>query len=128
MFVRFVVLCKNKDSGCLEGVFQAAYRLYDEKRFDQAGATRFEALLQWFKLHLPAPSDFSLRRGHQGHRQAICWFKVQATEHLGKVWELATLLERYGVPTRRLRTSRPGYLVYEDQFQVAAVPFRDSKL
>lgn len=128
MFIRFVVLRQDEDSGCLEGVFQAAYRLRDEKRFDPAGANRFEALRQWFNLHLPVPGRFSLTRGRQSHRQAICWFKPEATEHLGKISELALLLERGGIPVRKLRTSRPGYLVYEDQFQLAAVPFRDTTL
>src|ERR1051325_6162075 len=31
-----------------------------------------------------------------------------------------------GVPTRMLVTARPGYVVYEDTHQIAAVPFRDA--
>ena len=30
MFVRFVSLCQDEDSHCLQGVFQAAYWLRDE--------------------------------------------------------------------------------------------------
>jgi hypothetical protein len=47
-------------------------------------------------------------------------------EHLGKIRELVALLERCGVSIRRLWTKRPGYVVYEDSFQVTAIPFRDT--
>jgi hypothetical protein len=30
------------------------------------------------------------------------------------------------VPTVALRTRKPGRIVYEDDFQVAAIPFRDT--
>jgi hypothetical protein len=40
---------------------------------------------------------------------------------------MAALLERCGIPTEMLRTWRPGYVVYEDAYQVVAVPFRDTR-
>jgi hypothetical protein len=39
---------------------------------------------------------------------------------------LAVLLEHHGIATKKIRTDRPGYVVYEDAFQVAAVPFNDT--
>jgi hypothetical protein len=33
------------------------------------------------------------------------------------------MLERCGILTEMLRTDKPGYVVYEDKYQVAAVPF-----
>jgi hypothetical protein len=126
MFIRFVAPHRNEDSHCLEGVFQAAYRLRDAGRLGEP--RRFDDLLRWFNLHLPIPIRFRRSGGRQARRHAICWFRGNAVEHLGKVRELGALLERQGVPIRRLRTQRPGYVVYEDDFQVAAVPFRDTIL
>lgn len=126
MFVRFVILDKDEDSHCAAGVFQAAYRLRDEGRLDRGVARQLQCLLDWFNGCLPIPERFSLSRGRQSHRGAICWFKDGAVEHLGKIRELTAILEHHGFPTRRLRTERPGYLVYEDLFQVVAVPFRDT--
>ncbi len=126
MFVRFVVLLRDEDSQRLTGVFQAAYRLRDQGRLDNAEGRRFESLRRWFNEHLPVPVRFSRSRGRQAHRKAICWFKDDAVEHLGKIRELTALLERHGITTRRLWTDRPGYIVYEDDFQIAAVPFRDT--
>jgi hypothetical protein len=36
------------------------------------------------------------------------------------------VLRRNGVFTFRVRTARPGFILYEDAVQVAAVPFRDT--
>jgi hypothetical protein len=37
--------------------------------------------------------------------------------------ELVALLEHKAIALEELRTERPGYVVYEDEFQVAAMPF-----
>lgn len=126
MFVRFVVPERDEESHCLTGVFQAAFSLRDCGLLNTDEERRFEAIRLWFNCHLPVPSRFTRRRGRQARRQAVCWFKAEAGECLGKVQELRVLLERQGIPTRRLRSERPGYVVYEDQLQVAAVPFRDT--
>ena len=36
------------------------------------------------------------------------------------------LKERYGIEVEIITTTRPGYIVYEDRFQVAAYPFADT--
>ncbi|HUH84044.1 MAG TPA: hypothetical protein VLX85_05515, partial [Stellaceae bacterium] len=57
--------------------------------------------------------------------QAISWFKDWANEHVARMRELQRVLEKHGVAVEVLTTERPGYIVYEDEFQVAAYPFRD---
>ncbi len=126
MFVRFVILSKDGVSHRLMGVFRAAFQLRDKDRLTLGIAPGIEELCQWFNLHLPVPGQFSLGRGRHGRRQGICWFKPTATEHLGKIREMVALLERQGVRTRKLRTQRPGYVTYEDAYQIVAVPFRDT--
>lgn len=37
--------------------------------------------------------------------------------------ELVALLEHKAIVVEELRTDRPGYVVYEDEHRVAAVPF-----
>jgi len=43
------------------------------------------------------------------------------------MWEMAGLLEDYGVFIQVLTSSRPGYLVYEDDFQIVAEPFSNRR-
>jgi len=40
---------------------------------------------------------------------------------------MVALLKRHDVPVRMIKSDRPGYVVYEDGFQIVAVPFADSK-
>ena len=37
---------------------------------------------------------------------------------------IVALLAEHGIHARMIQTDRPGYVVYEDPFQVAAEPFR----
>jgi hypothetical protein len=127
MFVRFVVPFQDQDSHCLTGVFQAVYGLRDGGLLVDDERERFEVIRQWFNRHLPVPRRFARSRRPHARRNAVCWFKAHAADYLGRVRELAGLLERHGVPTEMLRTERPGYVVYEDEYQVAAVPFRGTR-
>jgi hypothetical protein len=127
MFVRLVVACRDEDSRCRLGVFQAAYRLRDRGLLGDAERLRCEGLLRWFDLRLPAPDRLSRSRRPHAQANAVCWFKADAREPLARVRELADLLERHGVLTEELRTQLPGYIVYEDDVQVAAVPFRGTR-
>jgi len=56
------------------------------------------------------------------------WFKASAKDHIDKIREIIAVLENYDVSVRMIKTERPGYVVYEDQFQIVAVPFADSDL
>jgi hypothetical protein len=42
--------------------------------------------------------------------------------------ELVALLVHKDVPVEELRTERPGYIVYEDEHQIAAEPFMQETL
>jgi hypothetical protein len=56
---------------------------------------------------------------------AISWFKPGAREHISKMRELAALLQAHGLAVQQVHTTRPGYVVYEDEFQVTAIPFAE---
>jgi hypothetical protein len=57
---------------------------------------------------------------------AISWFKDSAVEHVARGHQLAKFLTGHGAPVSLLRTRRPGYVVFQDAFQVAAYPFADT--
>jgi hypothetical protein len=54
------------------------------------------------------------------------WFKDSAKEHIAKMHALKQILEAHGVVVDVIQTHRPGYVVYEDEFQVAAEPFSET--
>lgn len=53
--------------------------------------------------------------------------RMSATEHVSRMREV-TLLEHKDLAVKELRTDRPGYIVYEDEHQVAAIPFGSETL
>ena len=58
----------------------------------------------------------------------MCWFKPTATEHIAKVREISCILQQNGVYVRLIKAQRPGYVIYEDEYQVVAEPFADLDL
>jgi hypothetical protein len=42
------------------------------------------------------------------------------------MYELVHILDAHGIAVDVLRSEQPGYVVYEDAFQVAAEPFRET--
>lgn len=40
--------------------------------------------------------------------------------------ELAAVLHSYGIPVETITTTRPGYITYEDDYQIVAEPFSDT--
>jgi hypothetical protein len=56
----------------------------------------------------------------------VCWFKTTATVHLAKMHEMRCVVEQSGVWVYVIKTPRPGYVVYEDEFHVVAEPFAET--
>ena len=126
MFVRFVVPSLGRQSWGLIGIIQAAWDLRDAQAFTYHGVVCFDDLCSWFNEYLPVPKRFSRSRRSGESYSAICWFKPTAIECIRKARALAFLLEDHGLSTEMIRTRKPGYIVYEDSLQVAAVPFQDT--
>ena len=108
------------------GVFQVAWCLRDDGRLADYEEEWFAGTLAWFNRELAVPHRLSRSRRAGAKARAVCWFKSSAARYIGKVRELTALLEQHGIPSTMLRTARPGYIVYEDAAQVAALPFRDT--
>jgi hypothetical protein len=83
-------------------------------------ADELNKLHAWFNENLEKPRFFGRNRLSLG----ICWFKTSATEHISRIRQMADVLERNGIYARKIRTDRPGYVTYEDEWQLVAEPFR----
>jgi hypothetical protein len=124
VYVRFVVDEIDPDSGVELGIFQATYRLADAGQLDPCGEAWWQDIRRWFNRRLERPDRFARSRRAGANDCAICWFRASATRHVARAHELVVLLAEHHVPSRMLRTRRPGYVVYEDAFQIVAEPFR----
>lgn len=77
----------------------------------------------WYDAAYPTPSkvdssvyDPAMTPG------AVAWFKVSAAHLIERVPGYLEILEAHGVECREVRSSDPGRVVYEDDFQVVVVP------
>jgi hypothetical protein len=119
MFVRFTTGINDPDSHLASGIFHSVLLLCEREPVDEYLRKWMEESCQWFNEHLPVAN---LRDAPAG--RAICWFKDSALWFIAKARELCVVLKEHGVPVRQVTTRRPGYIYYEDRYQIAAVPFR----
>jgi len=127
MLLRFVVDAIDRDSGRRRGVVHAAAELRDSDSISTADRGRLRAIADWFNENLERPATFAVSKKPHAKAQAISWLKADAAEHVRRMWELHTLLGKYGVHVNVIRTTRPGYVIYEDEHQVTAYPFSDTR-
>jgi len=119
-YVRFVIDRKDEESHVEQGIFQAAAAALEWHNITGSDADELCELRAWFNQNLEKPTSF----GRDTLRLGICWFKTGATEHISRIWEMVRILERNGVYVKKIRTDRPGYMIYEDEWQLVAEPFR----
>lgn len=128
MYLRFVTSEIDPDSGVEAGVFVAAYGLYYSDRLPEYEDERLGDLIAWFRLNLRRPSRFSRSSRGRGPGRAVCWFRPTAREHLARMHEMVAIIEDNGVLIRRIKAPKVGYVVYEDEHQVVAEPYADTRL
>jgi hypothetical protein len=119
-YIRFVIGRKDEDSQVEQGIFQAAALALEWHTITGADAEELNELRAWFNSNLEKPASF----GRDKLRLGICWFKAESTEHISRIWEMVRILERNGIYVKKIRTDKPGYLIYEDEWQLVAEPFR----
>ena len=123
-YIRFVVGRKDEDSHVERGIFQAAALALEWQTVTGSDAEELNRLQSWFGQNLEKPTSF----GRNKLRLGICWFKTGATEHISRIWEMVQILERNGIYVKKIRTGRPGYVIYEDEWQLVAEPFRSGTM
>jgi len=126
MFVRFVIHKNDEDSGRRQGLFQAMSELRDAGTLDSYEQERYDEIYDWFRKHLKKPRSFTRSSKPHAKNVALSWFRDDATEHISRMREIMGILDVHGIAVEILHTTRPGYVVYEDKYQVAAEPFSET--
>jgi hypothetical protein len=119
-YIRFVIGRKDEGSHVEQGIFQAAGRALERQNVTRSEADELKELRGWFNENLEKPTSF----GRDKLRLGICWFKTETTEHISRIWQMVQILERNGIYVKKIRTDKPGYVIYEDEWQLVAEPFR----
>jgi hypothetical protein len=116
VYIRFVVGTEDEDYRWLTGIITTARVLRDDGRLEGYEADRLQETYDWLNEHLPCP-PFSEGKWSS---DAVSWFRDDAGEPLNRMWDIVALLKEHGTPIRVIRTTNPGRIVYEDDFQIVA--------
>ncbi|MEO1563098.1 MAG: hypothetical protein AAFR98_06635 [Pseudomonadota bacterium] len=130
MYIRFVSERKASDTSARLGIFDAAYSLKLTGSLPYSDQDRLEELLHWFETNLPIPSKFSRSTSKGKYRRnskGISWLKDSSEEVVSRCFDLKTFLEDHDEQISVLRENRLGYILYEDEHQIVAEPFSDTK-
>ena len=127
MYLRFVVAQKHWESGREMGIFHAFRYLRDDGDLYAYEEDQHDYIRQWFNCNLARPTRFTASKSpsYRKPSKAICWFKHTAHRHLSWAWWMVAMLEHHQVPVYLLKSTRVGYVVYEDDYQIVAEPFAD---
>jgi hypothetical protein len=102
------------------GLFQASACIDSSDALPAAARSQFRIALKWFNTHLPVPRRLP--------RTAVCWFRADAAESLTRLRTIVEIYRMAGFPVWMQATTAPGRIVYRDDYQVAAVPYRDRRM
>jgi len=98
------------------GVFRAAGAIEDLPHVPVYARDALLESLAWFNRNLIVP------RLRIKDRRAIFWFRSRATEYVRRIWDVVAVLREENVFVRLFTTTRPGKIVYADEYQIAAIP------
>jgi len=127
VYIRFVVSEIHKKSQKRLGIFHAIRYLRDDGKMLPYEEEHTYEVMDWFEKNLDKPSGLSKAKSNHSVDKALTWFKDSATEHISKMWEFVAVLEAHNIKVDVIKEEKLGYIVYEDDFQVAAEPFKETK-
>jgi len=119
-FVRFQALYRGR-LGVEVGIFVAVDHLRRAERLTEDEEELYFDVDDWFQIHLPNPPFYEAGNP----KGAVTWFKGSSTDEMRQRLEpLCRMLDRYGVAWAAAESADPGTIIYEDRFQVGAVPYQ----
>lgn len=127
MYLRFIIMRNDPDSGRRQGLFQAIGSLSRANALLAHERSMHEEIYLWFNDHLKVPKSFTKSRKPHAKYVALGWFKDTATEHIARMHSIAAILREHDVVVKIITTDKPGYIVFEDEYQITAEPFSDTK-
>lgn len=107
----------DPDSRRSVGIFQAASNLRYAGPMSMTDLCELRDAMRWFNRRLNSPRSVP--------PLAIFWFKSGAAECRRRIARLVRLLQAHDQTVHLLTTNTPGRIVYQDDQQIAAIPFAD---
>lgn len=123
MYLRFIGDEIDTRTGQPVGLMSMAYALLREDACI-GEATQLQAHVGWIETTVPVPTRFSrTRNAYHKNTHGIAWARADAREFVRHLYAIADILDRHDRAVRTVRSARPGFIVYQDDWQVVAEPF-----
>lgn len=123
-FSRYKTHDIDPGTGRDKGVIAVICEILRKKLVTEYEEAQIRRHLDWLDLNLPKPEKFSrTRNDYHKNTHGLSWLKPTSKEALEHLRALASILEEHGIPTTMITTEKPGFVVYEDDYQVVAEPF-----
>ena len=100
-----------------------AQELRERGEFDRYELEAVTRIIEWFNENIKVPSILKKK----GYNRCISWFKPESKTSLELMWELYHLLQSKGVSVEVLKNDEIGEILYEDEHQVVAQPWRHNR-
>ncbi|MFC8230845.1 hypothetical protein [Streptomyces sp. NPDC057287] len=112
--------------GHFPGVFVLTNELARDGRLTEEQHRFWRAANDWYDANYPNPTHVDPEvYDREIHPGAVAWFKSTAHELVERVGGYLEILAAHGVDCRRLESSSPGRIIYEDAYQVVVMPTGD---
>ena len=109
-YLRFIV----HDEIGWTGVFQCRWMIRESSDLPASVQSCYRSNREWFNRHLHSP--------RQVNPESIFWFRADATECIDRIREMIEMYRVCGHEVLMQATRDPGYIVYQDEHQIAAIP------
>jgi hypothetical protein len=128
MYIRFTTQFINPYGELQPGIFTALKYLRDDHSLTKDDdVLKLKYLTGWFNQNLEKPTRLSNGTSKNNADISLSWFKDSAKQHIKKIQEFIDIAERYDLIIDRVFTKNPGYVVFEDEYQVSSVPFKSDR-
>jgi len=127
MYIRFITQFINEDQKIETGIFHTLRFICEHSLTLDEDKLKLKTLNGWFTANLDRPDKFSNATRNHPAPISLSWFKDSAKEHIKKVYEFIEILEKYHLVIDKVTSKNPGYIIYEDDYQVSAVPFKTDR-
>lgn len=118
MFIKYIPLTLDATENEEKGFLDLARFLSDTGGLSEDNYQTLHSHLNWVDSHVPKPPQ---RQQYQEEDLAITWWKLHP-ELYTRLNDVKKILEAHDVWIEVMQTENPGKIVYEDDYQVIALP------
>ncbi len=127
MYTKFITLFLDNLNDEEKGFLNAARYLRDYGILEEEQNTRLRENLAWIEDNLRRRPHFQVPTEEDTLNFPMSWLKDSAVEHIQRMDQIREILEDNDILVEVLQVEEPGQILYEDDYQVVAVPFAETQ-